>query len=162
MYLRRTIDTDLTLYTSRAYPFSLSNCKGFKEQSIIAIGGNIGDVKRRFNHLLRALNSSRLLKVCASSRILKNPPFGYSAQPHFYNAALLIATSIPPLRLLMFLERIERRFKRVRSFKDAPRTLDLDIIFYGNRHIASRRLNLPHPRWQERSSVIIPLMDILP
>ena len=89
--------------------------------------------------------------------ILKNPPFGYINQSYFYNSLIVISTNLQPKALLRYILHAEKRFGRRRLFKDAPRTLDIDMIFYENRVINSRDLILPHPHWHKRDSVLIPL-----
>ena len=73
----------------------------------------------------------------------------------------MIKTSLTPHRLLKLLQRIEHRFGRKRSFKDAPRTLDLDILFFGDKTMHTKDLILPHPGWSKRQSVLVPLMEVL-
>ncbi|MCF6201907.1 MAG: 2-amino-4-hydroxy-6-hydroxymethyldihydropteridine diphosphokinase, partial [Hydrogenimonas sp.] len=77
--------------------------------------------------------------------------------PYFTNSLILAQTSLSPHRLMRYLLWVEKRFGRKRSFPNAPRTLDLDIIFFDNLHLKSRRLTLPHPHFAERDSVIIPM-----
>ena len=108
---------------------------------------------RRFEHLLVALKRVAGVDVVRSSAILRNPPFGYLKQPFFYNAVLVVRTLLEPHRLLTLLQQMEKRFGRRRSFANAPRTLDLDIIFFDGRVIHSKRLTVPHPHWHERQSV---------
>jgi 2-amino-4-hydroxy-6-hydroxymethyldihydropteridine diphosphokinase len=90
--------------------------------------------------------------------MLQNPPFGYTDQDDFLNAVLAIETTLQPHALMRHLLRVERRFGRVRSFANAPRTLDLDLLFYDRRRIHSPDLVVPHPHWRERESVVIPLL----
>ena len=78
-------------------------------------------------------------------------------QPYFYNGIIVINTSFNPDNLLKYLLKVEKRFKRVRTFKNAPRTLDLDIIFFDDIKIEKSYLKIPHPKWKERDSVVIPL-----
>ena len=89
--------------------------------------------------------------------MLKNPPFGYLEQDDFYNAIVIVKTCLRPKALLRYILSIEKRFGRKRLFKDGPRTLDIDIIFYANEQIESRELIIPHPAWCKRPSVLIPL-----
>ena len=96
-----------------------------------------------------------------TSPILKNPPFGYTKQDDFYNAILYIETRLQPKALLRYILEVERKFGRKRSFQDAPRTLDIDIIFYENICMQTPKLTLPHASWQERDSVVIPLSKLL-
>jgi 2-amino-4-hydroxy-6-hydroxymethyldihydropteridine diphosphokinase len=98
--------------------------------------------------------------VCQTSSILKNPPFGYLNQAFFYNAVMVLQTNLLPRQLLRHLQKIEKRFRRKRSFKDAPRTLDLDILFYDTLAIETDELSIPHKEWYKRESVLIPLMEV--
>lgn len=124
---------------------------------LIGIGGNIGDVVGRFERLLRYFKVSRVIKPIETAPLFDNPPFGFEEQPYFTNSLILAQTSLSPHRLMRYLLWVEKRFGRKRSFPNAPRTLDLDIIFFDNLHLKSRRLTLPHPHFAERDSVIIPM-----
>lgn len=126
----------------------------------MGIGGNVGDVKRRFEHLFYFLKRDKRVELLQTSSILKNPPFGYLEQEDFLNAVMVLQTSMQPKSFLDFLHRVEKRFGRVRLFQDAPRTLDLDIIFFGNKKMKSERLTIPHKSWFERESVILPLTEL--
>jgi 2-amino-4-hydroxy-6-hydroxymethyldihydropteridine diphosphokinase len=156
-----TLNSDLTLYFDRYFPTTSANKRGFKHQAVLSIGGNIGDVRERFKRLYFYLFRSKSVHVLKSSPILKNPPFGYLDQPDFFNAVLLIETNLTPKELLKYMLYIEKKFKRIREFKDSPRTLDIDMIFYDNISINTRYLTLPHPRWSERRSVLIPLEFVI-
>jgi len=123
----------------------------------LGIGGNIGDTKRLFDKLFWFLKRERVVDIIETSPILKNPPFGYLNQNDFYNAIIKVSTTLSPQRLLNYILGVEKRFGRKRSFKDAPRTLDIDMIFYNDRVIKSKKLTLPHPHWYKRDSVVIPL-----
>lgn len=120
----------------------------------------MGDVIRRFEQLLHAMRRTHGMHVMATSPILENPPFGYLQQPRFYNAVLQVCTSMQPERLWRAISQLERRFKRTRSFKDAPRTLDIDIIFYDYKRFESAALCIPHRHWHERHSVLYPLIAL--
>ena len=100
---------------------------------------------------------SRQLRVTQTSLIVKNPPFGYVHQPDFYNAVAWVQTSLGATEFLKVLLQTEKVFKRVRTRHHGPRTLDLDLIFFGNQTLRTSRLTLPHPHWQERISVVLPL-----
>lgn len=157
--MKKKISDKLTLYFNNNYPYRKNNkYKSFKKNSVtIGIGGNIGDVKKRFNKLLLAfLNDSRF-DIEATSPILRNPPFGYMEQDYFYNAVIILKTNLGAYESLGAFQRYENRFKRVRTFQDAPRTLDIDIIFFNNRKINTKLLTIPHKGYKERESVQIPL-----
>jgi 2-amino-4-hydroxy-6-hydroxymethyldihydropteridine diphosphokinase len=128
--------------------------------AVLGIGGNIGDVSRRFNHLFYYFAKSPFVDIVETAPIYKNPPFGYLNQDYFFNSIIVIKTKLQPKALLRYILHTEKRFGRKRSFKDAPRTLDIDMIFYENRVIQSRDLTLPHPHWHKRDSVLVPLKYI--
>lgn len=127
---------------------------------ILGIGGNVGDVIRRFEHLIHALKQLPKTTLIASSAILRNPAFGFTTQPDFYNAVILIRTQLQPHALWQYLARLEKRFRRTRPFKNAPRTLDIDIIFYNYQTFSSKILTIPHPHWAKRDSVVLPLLSL--
>ena len=78
-------------------------------------------------------------------------------QDDFYNSVMVVKTNLQPEAFLRYVLAVELKFGRKRSFANAPRTLDIDIIFYEDRKMSSKQLTLPHPYWQERESVIIPM-----
>lgn len=129
----------------------------FKYTAVVGVGGNLGNISKRFRNLYRFWLKDRRVKVLETSPILVNSAFGYKKQDDFYNAMIVIQTSLDVKKFLLFLQHSEKVFKRVRSFKNAPRTLDLDIIFFENKKQTRKGLIIPHPRWQERASVVLPL-----
>jgi len=142
---------------SRNFP-KVFNAKCKNSASLIGVGGNLGDCRRRFDKLLIKLKRDKKLNILISSIIFKNPPFGYLKQNYFFNTLILIDTKLTPIELLRYLQRVEKHFGRVRLFKDAPRTLDLDIIFYKKDKIKKiPKLIIPHPDWKRRESVTLPL-----
>lgn len=157
MPLCRKLDERHSVYVDHRFPKRLQKADGYRYRVLLGVGGNIGDVKRRMNRLWVYLQRLSLLKIIRSGVILRNPPFGYTEQNDFENTVIEIATSLEPRTLLRLIWRIEKRFGRRRSFANAPRTLDLDIIFFEKRFIRSKELTIPHPHWNERISVTIPL-----
>ncbi len=128
--------------------------------ALIGIGGNLGNVSGRFARLFAYWSRSRRVEIVATSPILINPPFGYREQPEFYNAVVHVHTPLDPQELLRYILYTEKRFGRKRTFPNAPRTLDLDLIFYDRRRIETSRLCLPHPFWCVRDSVVMPLQKM--
>jgi len=128
-----------------------------RHRALLGIGGNVGDVLRRFEHLYHFLKRQRAVYIVETSPLLKNPPFGFLQQDDFINGLILVETDMTPRELLRYVLRVEKRFGRKRLFKDGPRTLDIDLIFYENVTMESDVLTLPHPGWMQRSSVLIPL-----
>jgi 2-amino-4-hydroxy-6-hydroxymethyldihydropteridine diphosphokinase len=100
--------------------------------------------------------------IDAISSVYETDPVGYLDQPRFLNAVLRLSTSIPPEALLDRLNEIEADLGRVRTFTNAPRTVDLDLLLYSNEIADTRRLTLPHPRMLERAFVLAPLAEIAP
>ena len=125
----------------------------------IALGSNVGD---RASHLAFAVRElSRILQETRVSPFFDTAPVGVPAdQPRFLNAAVTGTTHLPPRELLNELLAIEQRRGRERPYRFAPRTLDLDLIFYGDQVVMEEGLDVPHPRFRERLFVLEPLAAI--
>jgi 2-amino-4-hydroxy-6-hydroxymethyldihydropteridine diphosphokinase len=149
----------LSLHYTPHFPFSLQSRRG-NFRVLLSIGGNIGDTKQRFEKLFWRIQRDNNLRILETAPILKNPPFGYLEQEDFYNSLILLETRIFPKQFLRRILYLEKRFGRLRTFRNAPRTLDIDIIFFENFRIKSRDLTVPHKHWHERESVIIPLINL--
>ena len=157
MLKRKILNLQHTLISTQYFPYTSRGRREYKHKALLGIGGNIGDVLRRFEHLFWVFRRSPFLNVIETAPVLKNPPFGFLAQGDFYNSLLLVETNLTPRALLRYVLNVEKRFGRKRLFKDGPRTLDIDIIFYENVSMQTKDLTLPHPGWMQRSSVLIPL-----
>ena len=147
----------MQLFFSSNYPYKSKHISNKTHTVTLGIGGNIGNVKRRFDKLFLVLQQDSRFHIIKTSPLLKNPPFGYLEQDDFLNALIVIKTNLSPIQVLNEMQRYENRFGRKRSFQDAPRTLDIDIIFYDKIQIKHKRLIVPHQNWKERDSVVIPL-----
>lgn len=155
--MRKKINKDLVFYFNNLYPYS-SNKKSAKRNFVtIGIGGNIGNVIKNFNKLFLCLNGDHRFKIVKTAPILKNPPFGYLEQDDFYNSLIVLQTNLSAFECLKEFQRYEKRFKRKRSFRDAPRTLDIDIIFFNEQRINTKYLVIPHIGYKNRESVQLPL-----
>jgi len=131
--------------------------------ALIGLGGNLGDVRARLAAAIDALGRVPGVSVGARSRFYRTPPWGNVDQPDFVNAAVAVDTAMGPHDLLDVLLATERDFGRVRDGERwGPRTLDLDLLAYGDRTIDDERLTVPHPRIAERAFVLLPLADIAP
>ena len=128
----------------------------------VGIGSNLeqpeSQVRLAFEELARIPGTN----VVKHSSLYRSAPVGYADQPDFVNAVAQIETSLPASRLLTELKEIEARHGRRRSFKNAPRTLDLDILLYGEVTMSLAHLTLPHPRMHERAFVLKPLYEVAP
>ena len=160
MYLKHSLSDKLSIYNGLYFPYSMHSKSLHRHNSVVGVGGNVGDVKRRFEHLFFHIKRDKRVELVQTSLILKNPPFGYKNQDDFFNAIIVLRTSMQPTIFLDYLMRLEKKFGRTRSFENAPRTLDLDIIFFDDRVINTKKLTVPHPQWSKRESVVIPLSGI--
>lgn len=154
--MKRAIDADHSIIFTQFFPSKYADsCKRYRV--LVGVGGNLGNVKRTFDKLFLRLKDDRYIDIVKSSPIFVNPDFASKDTPRFFNAVVLVATNLTPMALLEKLARIEKRFGRKRSYKNAPRTLDLDIIFFESKTIYNERLSLPHPHWHKRKSVLVPM-----
>lgn len=128
---------------------------------VIALGSNMGD-KREYLERAISLMDEKAGTVQKRSRILETKAFGITEQDDFLNMAVLLRTSLKPYELLDVLHEIENELGRVRKVHWGPRTIDLDIIFYGNLILNDQDLTIPHPDYSNRDFVLKPLMDIVP
>src|SRR5579864_8213413 len=131
---------------------------------LIALGGNIGDVRATFRKAIANILGMTQAALLARSSDYATAPWGNEQQPRFINACIEIETSLDPHALLFALHRIEQKFGRDRSREQrwGPRTLDLDLIAYDDVSIDRPELTLPHPRLFERAFVLAPLAEIAP
>jgi 2-amino-4-hydroxy-6-hydroxymethyldihydropteridine diphosphokinase len=127
----------------------------------IGLGANLGDACATLDAALRALAALPDSTLRAASSIYRSAPVD-SSGPDYLNAVALIDTQLTPHALLGELQRIEREHGRERPYHNAPRTLDLDLLFLGDRRIRSSRLTVPHPRLHERAFVLRPLAEVAP
>ncbi len=159
--MRKKLNSTLTLYFNNNFPFKNKGLSNKKYMVTVGIGGNIGNTKQRFNKLFLALQRDSRFNVIQTTPLLQNPPFGYLEQDDFLNALIVLKTNLAPMSLLKQMQRYENRFGRKRSFQDAPRTLDIDIIFIKKNNsklkVQNSKLIVPHLNWKNRKSVTIPL-----
>ena len=162
MHLKRVLNENLSIFKGLRFPYKAKEKTSHRHRHrvVVGIGGNIGDVKRRFEHLFFNIKRDIRVEILSTALILKNPPFGFKDQDDFFNSIIVFKTSMQPHVFLEYLMRLEKKFARRRSFANAPRTLDLDIIFFDNRTINTEKLTVPHPSWSSRESVIIPLSGL--
>lgn len=126
----------------------------------LALGSNLDN---RLANLKQAIASlSPQMEVKAKSRVYETPPWGYEDQPMFLNQVLMAKTYLEPEPLLRHLKRLEIALGRKATFRNGPRLIDIDILFYDELVMDTPTLILPHPRLHERGFVLVPLMDIDP
>lgn len=141
------------------YPYVTYKQVKMKNKVLLGIGGNVGDCIKRFSHLFRQIQKDCRFCILSTSPIYINPPFGYLEQNDFYNATIQLATNQSMLEVFRMIFYWERRFNRPRkrAFGNAPRTLDIDFLWFNHIKIKRPYLTIPHKEWDRRESVLVPL-----
>ncbi len=132
------------------------------QRCFIALGANLGNPVVTVNAAIAALRELPGATFIAASSLFRTAPVGLKHQPDFINAVVEMIAVSPAPTFLAQLFAIEERFGRQRSVKNAPRTLDLDLLLYGDQLSDDPRLTLPHPRLHERAFVLAPLAELAP
>ena len=128
----------------------------------LGIGSNLGDRRKNIRLALEKISSLKNTKIVKLSKIIETDPVGGpSRQGKFLNAVLKIKTDLTPLKLLKQLQKIENEVGRRRTVRWGPRTIDLDILLFGDKVIERKELKVPHPRLMERDFVLKPLLSLL-
>lgn len=130
--------------------------------AIVALGSNLEQPAQQVSAALRRMAEHPHIRMMKHSSLYLSAPVGYADQPDFVNAVCALETALSGVDLLAELNQIEAEFGRERTFRNAPRTLDLDIIDYNGESSNDPHLTLPHPRAHERGFVMLPLAEILP
>lgn len=128
----------------------------------IGLGSNLGDREKWIEMALDSLRKREGLSIVQVSRLIETLPQGGPSQPNFLNGVAQVSTDLSPEELLAFLLEVEARLERNREVSWGPRTIDLDLLFYGQRVIDTAFLRVPHPRIQERYFVLKPLVELDP
>ena len=135
--------------------------QGMAKQAYIGLGSNLQDPENQIRRALLAMQGLPGVELLKSSSLYQSQPMGPPDQPDFVNAVAKVSTVLDPAGLLLVLQRIEYIHQRVRKPQRwGPRTLDLDILLYGDLEIDTERLRIPHPGMSEREFVLIPLQEI--
>ena len=131
-------------------------------RAFVGVGANLGDAAAQVRAAIGALATLPGTRLVAASSLYRTAPLGYADQPDFINAAVLLETALAPRALLEALQAVEARSGRARSFQDAPRVLDLDLLLYGEEALHEPDLVVPHPRLHSRAFALAPLVEIDP
>ena len=126
----------------------------------LGLGTNLGSRAENLTAAREQLAAK--LRVLRASSVYETEPWGFREQPAFLNQVLQVETDLSPARLLRYLKRLEKQLGRTKSFRYGPRLIDIDILFYAQLVINTRRLQIPHPRLPERAFVLVPLAEIAP
>lgn len=135
---------------------------GSRITAYIGIGSNIGDREKNLDRAIEMLRLAKHIEVTAVSSYINTAPVGYTDQPDFLNTAVEVNTTLSAQELLVLCQYIEEELKRERIIRWGPRTIDLDILLYGDLVINEKNLTIPHPRMIDREFVIKPLNEIAP
>jgi len=127
----------------------------------IALGANLGDARSTVLAAIQGIAALPQTRLIAASSLYRTAPVDATG-PDFINAVMAVSTRLNAPELLLHLQRLETGAGRERPYRNAPRTLDLDVLLYGEASIASPTLVVPHPRMLERAFVLVPLAEIAP
>jgi 2-amino-4-hydroxy-6-hydroxymethyldihydropteridine diphosphokinase len=130
--------------------------------AFISFGSNLGERSENINNAIAHLKKIPGVTISKISSIIETDPIGGPAQPKYLNGVVKIKTSLSPRTLFKRLQKIEVELGRIRSVKNGPRIIDLDILLYGRETIEEPDLKIPHPRMFERAFVMQPLLEIEP
>jgi 2-amino-4-hydroxy-6-hydroxymethyldihydropteridine diphosphokinase len=133
-----------------------------RTRAFLALGSNLGDRLANLQLALDELAQHTAVDVIAVSRVYETTPVGGPKQGEYLNAVVALDTSLSPHELLHLAQAIEQAAERVRDVRWGPRTLDVDVLLYGDRTIDDPDLTVPHPRMWERAFVLVPLRDVAP
>ncbi len=133
-----------------------------RQVAFIGLGSNLEDPQKQVLRALQALEDLPQSRLLAHSSLYRSAPVGYLEQPDFFNAVARIETGLAPRELLDALLELEHECGRTREFRNAPRTLDLDILLYGDLQHHEHGLTVPHPQMHLRAFVLQPLLEIAP
>jgi 2-amino-4-hydroxy-6-hydroxymethyldihydropteridine diphosphokinase len=128
----------------------------------LGLGGNLGDRRQHLAEAVRRLHAGQVLQVVRVSSVYESSAVGMTAQPDFLNLVVQVTTTHAPHELLAECLRIEGDLGRERRERWGPRTIDIDLLLYGDLRIDDESLAVPHPRMRERSFVLTPLAEIAP
>ena len=130
--------------------------------AFIGLGSNLEDPRSQLQRAFAELDGLPETRLVAHSSLYRSAPLGYPDQPEFVNAVAEIATALTPQALLQALLQIEHEHGRERTFRNAPRTLDLDVLLYDDTQLHEHGLTIPHPQMHLRAFVLQPLLEIAP
>ena len=131
-------------------------------RAFVALGSNLDHPAKQIRAAFAALATLPATRLVSTSSLYRTAPVGFLEQPDFINAVAEIDSGLAPRRLLHGLMALETDFGRLRSFRNAPRILDLDLLWYQGVTLSDDDLTLPHPRMHQRAFVLIPLSEIAP
>jgi len=130
--------------------------------SFLSLGSNLGKREENIKRALDLLRRDEDIKIVKTSSLYETEPVGSKAQGWFLNQVIKIETNLLPQNLLKVIKKVEKEVGRVRGKKWGARIIDIDIILYGGKNLATKELTIPHPQLRRRKFVLIPLVEIAP
>ncbi len=127
----------------------------------IGVGSNLGDREKNIRIAINLFKKAKI-NILKKSHLIETKPVGGPKQGKFLNGVLEVETTLEPQKLLKTIKLIEQKLGRVKTVKNGPRTIDIDILLYENKVLKTPQLIIPHPRMHERNFVIKPLKEIAP
>lgn len=175
--IQRQMMKSVQILSSKHYPYTHKAFKSYKVQKpyaytmyrnmfVLGLGSNLAPKSKDSVEILESvfvwLDSHSQIRIIQSSPIWRNPPFGFALQNDFYNAVLVCESSLSLVEIFRLMFYVERRFgrRRKRAFKNAPRTLDVDLILFNALRLKWEHLYVPHRFYMQRSSVMLPMSFI--
>jgi 2-amino-4-hydroxy-6-hydroxymethyldihydropteridine diphosphokinase len=131
------------------------------EAIYLGLGSNIEDREQHLKEAIRLLQLHPEINICRCSSIYETDPVGYIEQAAFLNMVIQVKTKLTPTALFQIMLEVETKLGRVRDIRWGPRTIDLDMLLYGEERLDTPELLVPHPRMKERAFVLIPLLEIM-
>lgn len=129
--------------------------------TVLSLGANIGD-RIKFLKSSKTLISDKIGSILLFSSIYETEPWGIDNQNTYLNQVISVETELSPYQLLNNIHKIEKELGRVREIHFGPRTIDIDILYYGNLILDTKNLKIPHPHIQKRRFILVPLSEIIP
>lgn len=151
----------MSLIAPTLAPTAVENEAATPQVAYIGIGANLGDAHANVLRALQLLSQLPHTQLVEQSALFRTAPIDAGGDDYI-NAVVRLDTSLSPDALFAALQQLERDFGRARPFRNAPRTLDLDILLYGDQEIHTSALDIPHPRMIQRAFVLLPLLQIAP
>lgn len=130
------------------------------DKVFLSLGSNIGNRYKYLEKALFSIQENRNIEIVKQSSVYETEPFGFTEQDKFLNMVIEIRTSLQPIELLKYINKVESKYERVRSIHWGPRTIDIDILLYGDIIMEDEILQIPHPFLKQRLFVLIPLFEI--
>lgn len=149
------------LHKSHFFPYQGRAKASFKNVVILGLGSNLGPSKKIFEKVFWRFKRDKRFHILKSSSILQNKAFGFREQNDFLNSVLILQSSLNARQILKIINNLEKNFARIRLFKNSPRTLDIDILYFSRKVRKSESLEIPHSGAKERISVILPLGELI-